>query len=448
MAESNSPLPRVALLTLGCASNLVDSEHIASVLEANGVEVTHELKGAAVAIVNTCGFIEAAKQESIDAILDVAGRHEGEGPDTLIVAGCLSQRYGEELRELLPEVDAFIGIDPEGVARLALRALGRPVGPLPSHVMLRSRRLTPAAWSYLRISHGCDNRCTYCAIPTIRGPLRSRPSDELIAEARFLVEQGVRELNVIAQDTANYGVDLGRGRCLHRLLRELCRVDGLEWIRLLYVHPAHVYEELVEVLATEPKLCPYLDVPLQHISDRILARMGRKVTRARIEAVIARLREAVPGITLRTTFMTGFAGETEAEFETLLQFVRAMRFDRVGCFAYSVEEGTPAARLADHVPEKVREERRDRLMAAQQEIAFELAAARAGERTTALVEEAGPLEGDLQPARSRREAPDVDPLIYLEGAGAGPGEFADVEIVGSVGYDCVARLLAKGCDEG
>ena len=193
MAESNLPRPRVALLTLGCASNLVDSEHIASVLAANGVEVTHELKGAAVAIVNTCGFIEAAKQESIDAILDVAGQDEGEGPDTLIVAGCLSQRYGDELAELLPEVDAFIGIDPEGVARLALRALGRPVGPLPSHFMLRSRRLTPAAWSYLRISHGCDNRCTYCAIPTIRGPLRSRPPDEMIAEARFLAEQDMGE---------------------------------------------------------------------------------------------------------------------------------------------------------------------------------------------------------------------------------------------------------------
>ncbi len=447
MGESNSPRPRVALLTLGCASNLVDSEHIASVLEANGVEVTHELRGAAVAIVNTCGFIEAAKQESVDAILDVAGRDARERPATLIVAGCLSQRYGDELAELMPEVDAFIGVDPEGVARLALRALGRPVGPLPSHFMLRSRRLTPAAWSYLRISYGCDNRCTYCAIPTIRGPLRSRPAGELIEEARFLAEHGVRELNVIAQDTANYAVDLGRPRSLHLLLRELCRVDGLAWIRLLYVHPAHVYDELVEVLAAEEKLCPYVDVPLQHVNDGILARMGRKVTRRRIEEVIGRLRDAVPGITLRTTFMTGFPGETDGDFQELLQFVRDVRFDRVGCFAYSQEEGTAAARLADQVPEGVREERRDLLMAAQQEIAFELAAARAGERTTVLVEETGALEGELQPARSRREAPDVDPLIYVEGAGAAPGEFVEVEIEGSLGYDCVARPVAEGDDE-
>jgi ribosomal protein S12 methylthiotransferase len=435
-----SSSPTVALLTLGCAKNLVDSEHIAALLASAGVRVIHSAPEADLAIVNTCGFIEEARQESVDLILEVGAGKEAGRPRAVVVTGCLSERYGAELHEALPEADAVIGIDPQGAAQMALRLLGLPSAPLPSDVPLRSHRLTPRGWSYLRIARGCDNRCAYCAIPLIRGPLRSRPMDELLEEARYLVEEGVRELNVIAQDTANYGVDADGERRLHVLLRRLCEVAGLRWLRLLYVHPAHVYDELLDVMAGEEKVCPYLDIPLQHIADPVLARMGRKVTRAEIERLLERLRERVRGLALRTTFMTGFPGETDAHFEELLAFVRQARFERVGCFAYSREEGTPAARLPEQVPAEVAEERRDALMTAQQEIAFELAAARRGERTEVLVEEGGLPEQGLWPARSPREAPDVDPVVLLTADRAPePGQFLPVEIVGAIGYDCVAE---------
>jgi ribosomal protein S12 methylthiotransferase len=431
------------LLTLGCAKNLVDSEHIASALAAAGVEVERDLREADVAVINTCGFIEPAKEEAVELILDVGARKAAGKLRALIVTGCLGQRYGVELAKLIPEADAVIGVDPEGAARLALKALGLPPEPLPSGVLLRSRRLTPKAWSYLPISYGCDNRCAYCAIPLIRGPLRSRPMPEVLAEARYLVEQGARELNVIAQDTSSYGVDTEGKPLCHALLSELCRIEGLAWVRLLYVHPAHVYDELIDVIAGEEKACPYVDMPLQHISDRVLRRMGRKVTRPQIEALIEKLRERIPGVTLRTTFMTGFPGETEEEFHELLDFVSEVRFDRVGCFAYSAEDGTRAARLRDQLPGAVRQERCGTLMAAQQEIAFELAAARAGERTLVLTEEDDPDAEGLRAARSRREAPDVDPVVYVAGDDVPAGEFVHVKIVGSAGYDCIAEVLPE-----
>jgi len=428
--------PRVALFTLGCAKNLVDSERIASVLEAAGAEVVHDLEGVRVAIVNTCGFIDAAKQESIDTVLDLAEQAGTGGMPTLIMAGCLSQRYAEQLREELPEVDAFVGVDPEETARVALQMLGL------AHrqgAVARSRRLTPAAWSYLQVSHGCDNRCAYCAIPLIRGPLRSRPADELLAEARFLAGQGVKELNVIAQDTTAYGLDTEGEQRIHLLLRDLCGVDGLEWVRLLYAHPAHFYDELTDVMAAQEKVCPYVDLPLQHVSDRILKAMGRRVTRAGIEELITDLRDRIPDLALRTTFITGLPGETEAEFEELIDFVQEWRFDRVGCFAYSPEEDTPAAGMPDQVPAHVAEERRDELMAVQAQIAAELARARVGRRERVLIEEAHGDAEDTYIARSRHEAPDVDPLIYVTSRRRlQPGEFIDVEIVAGEGYDCIA----------
>jgi len=439
--------PTAALLTLGCAKNVVDSEQIASLLERAGVEVGHRVSGSDVVIVNTCGFIDPAKEESIGVILEAAGLKGPEGPRALIVTGCLSERYGQELARLLPEADSIIGIDPAGAARAALRAIGLPVGSLPSGAVLRSRRLTPAAWGYLRISHGCDNRCAYCAIPLIRGPLRSVPPAELLDEARYLADQGVRELNVIAQDTTAYGVDLEGRPTVHLLLRELCRIEPLRWIRLLYSHPAHVYEELIDVMAAEGKVCAYVDVPLQHVSDPVLERMGRGTTRARVERLVRTLRERIPGVTLRTTFLTGFPGETDEDFDELMQFVRDVRFDRVGCFPYSCEEGTPAADLPGQVPPQVARERRDALMAAQQSIAFALAADRVGSRELVLMEEGAPSDDGLRPARSRAEAPDVDPLILVGGEDVpAPGEFVEVEIVGSSGYDCTARLAVEGHD--
>ena len=437
--------PTVALLTLGCAKNLVDSEQIATLLEQHGVRVATELAGASVAIVNTCGFIGPAKQESIDTILET-GAHKGQGGlHTILVTGCLSERYGDELRELLPEADIILGIDPEGTAREVLAAMGITAhAPAPGAV-LRQHRLTPPAWAYLRISEGCDNRCAYCAIPMVRGPHGSFPRGRLLDEARFLVERGARELNVIAQDTTSYGLDTEGRQSLHLLLRDLCGIDRLRWVRLLYCHPAHIYDELLDVMANEEKICPYVDLPLQHVNDRILTAMGRKIGRAQIESVIETIRDRIPGVTLRTTFLTGFPGETDAEFEELLEFIHLTRFDRVGCFAYSREEGTPAAEMPDQIPASIAEERRAAVMIEQQRIAFDLAAARVGEVALVLLEEHDVAEGELRPARSRREAPDVDPVVLIEGGAAVPpaGHFTQVRIVASSGYDCVAHLLTE-----
>lgn len=267
--------------------------------------------------------------------------------------------------------------------------------------------------------------------------------EEVIEEARRLAEDGVRELNVIAQDTASYGVDIYGERCVHTLLRELCRIGELRWIRLLYAHPAHLYDELMDAVAEEEKVCPYVDVPLQHVSDRVLRRMGRGLARAESEELVSALRRRIPGVTLRTTFLTGFPGETEFDFAEALDFVREMRFERLGAFAYSPEEGTAAEGLPDQVPQEVAERRRDELMATQQEIAFELAAERVGERAEVLMEEGEPLEDDLHPARSPHEAPDVDPLIYVHAPAPPPCEFARVEIVDAVGYDCIARVVEE-----
>ena len=436
----------VALLTLGCAKNVVDSEHIASLLEANGIQVGHDPARSRVAIVNTCSFIQDAKEESIEIILDAADLKEDGALEALIVTGCLSERYGPELEESLPEVDVFVGLDPQEAALAALRALGMAgdmgcIGP-----ELRGHRLTPAAWSYLRIAEGCDNRCAYCAIPDIRGPLRSRNPDEILAEARYLVGRGVRELNIIAQDTAAYGMDRNDLPSAPDLLERLCDEAGAKWIRLLYAHPAHIGDDLIEVVAGRGEVCPYVDMPLQHISDQMLRRMGRGIRRVAVEELIERVRERIPGVTLRTTFLLGFPGETDEDFEELLAFVEGVRFDRAGCFAYSREEGTPAAEFPDQVPAEVARERCDELMAAQQEVAFDLAEERVGGVTEVLMEE-GEAEDGLRPARSAHEAPDVDPVVYIEPPAPPPGEFATVRITESNGYDWVARTVKGEADE-
>jgi ribosomal protein S12 methylthiotransferase len=446
MRSSGNMPPRVAVMTLGCAKNLVDSEHIGSLLQAAGVEVVTDPTEAPVVVVNTCGFIDAAKEESIKAVLDVGQLKEVGSLRRLIVTGCLSQRFRGALRELLPEADVLIGVDPVGTAQAALWALGVQSG-LPEYCNLRSFRLTPARWSYLRIAEGCDNRCAYCAIPQIRGPLRSRPLDEIVEEAGGLLEDGVFELNVIAQDTTAYGADSGEPR-LHELLRRICALPHDKWVRLLYTHPAHFYPELIAVLAAEEPICPYLDIPLQHASDSVLKRMGRKVRRAEMERLIETLRRRIPDLTLRTTLMVGFPGETDGDFEELLEFVRAVRFDRLGAFAYSREDGTPAAALPGQVPQKVRQARHDELMRVQQEIAFALAAGRAGERTQVLVEEIGEEEGVTGMGRGLHEAPDVDPVIIVDhGRGLRVGDLIEVEIVGSLDYDCVARVFEKLKDD-
>jgi ribosomal protein S12 methylthiotransferase len=421
----------------------VDSEHIASLLEEAGVQVTTDITSAPVVIVNSCGFIDIAKEESIDAMLEVAELKEEGQLRHLIVTGCLTERYGDELRELLPEADVMTGIDPHTAAREAFWELGIKE-PLPSRCNLRGHRFTPRAWAYLRVAEGCDNCCAYCAIPSIRGPLVSRPMDEILEEAKDLVGQGAREINIIAQDTTSYGRDHGKAR-LHRLLRRLCEIEQNGWLRLLYTHPAHYYSELIDVLAERDEICPYLDVPLQHIADPVLERMGRGVRRSEIEDLIRTLRERMPDLTLRTTFLIGFPGETDDDFQELMDFVREMRFERLGAFRYSSEEDTRAHEFEDQVPREVREERYHELMQLQQTIAFETAAERIGEQTTVLIEEEQTEGAQNQTiGRSPAEAPDVDPVIFIEdGEDLRRGEMVDVEIIDSFEYDCIARLIGK-----
>ncbi len=438
-SSQKNMVPRVAIVNLGCAKNLVDSEHIGSLLQEAGVEVTTNPNNAPVVIVNSCGFIDIAKEESIDTILDIADLKSESNLHRLIITGCLTERYGSELRDLIPEADVMLGIDPHGAARAALWALGMR-NALPAQCNMRAHRFTPRAWAYLRISDGCDNRCAYCSIPTIRGPLVSRPMDEILSEAADLVAGGAREINVIAQDTTAYWRDHGAPR-LHELLRELCPVVDSGWIRLLYTHPRHYYPELIDVIADSSTIVPYLDLPLQHISDPILQNMGRGISREEIESLLHTLRSRVPGLTLRTTFLVGFPGETEEQFDELMAFVRNQQFDRMGAFKYSEEEDTPAASFSEQIDEQTQEERYRRLMDLQQEIAHENSQQRVGETTTVLVEEdREDVPDNMSVGRSVAEAPDVDPLIFIEnGDDLDDGQWVDVKIIEAHGYDCIAH---------
>ncbi|MFW6457654.1 MAG: 30S ribosomal protein S12 methylthiotransferase RimO, partial [Planctomycetota bacterium] len=421
---------------------------IGSLLEAAGVYVTTQPAEAPVVIINSCGFIDPAKEESIDTILDVAELKDTGKLRRLIVTGCLTERYGTDLQDLLPEVDVTLGIDPHGAARAALWALGmRSV--LPAECNMRALRFTPRSWAYLRISDGCDNCCAYCSIPAIRGPLVSRPLDEIVAEAQDLVNNGAKELNIIAQDTTAYGREHGQPR-LHELLREISQIDRDTWIRLLYTHPAHYYPQLINVLEEEPSIVPYLDIPLQHISDPILKAMGRGINRNEIESLIETLRNRIPHLVLRTTFLVGFPGETRPFFRELMRFVRETRFERMGAFKYSPEENTAAAGMTKQVDEEEREERYHELMSLQQKIAYETSQKRIGKITTVMVEtEHENAPDNMTVARSMAEAPDVDPFIFLEGQETfRDGQRLEVEITDAHGYDCFARPLTEESPDG
>src|SRR5438876_6527175 len=368
-----------AFVSLGCPKNLVDSERMLGKLAQDGYALVPEADGADVVVVNTCGFIEPARQESLAVIREMLALKEQGKVGAVVVAGCLAERKKEDLLKEVPEVDHIVGVfGREEIAQVVDRALSQHLEqrslfrPAPIKALEDTARLriTPRHYAYLKISEGCDRLCTFCAIPGMRGKHVTKPMEEVLREARELVEDGVRELNLVAQDTTYYGMDLyGRVR-LAELLGELDALEGLEWIRVLYAYPIHFTDELIETLAGAEKIVPYLDLPLQHINDRMLRRMQRKVNRAETEELLGKLRHAIPGLALRTTFITGFPGETEAEFEELLAFVQAQRFERVGVFPYSLEPGTPAARLPDHLPEPLKLERRNRLMEVQQDMAF------------------------------------------------------------------------------
>ena len=455
--------PKVGMISLGCAKNLVDAEIMLGSVLQRGMEITSRPEDADVLVVNTCAFIDSAKEESIEAILEA---HQQRGltgrPDQkLVVSGCMSQRFAKELRHEMPEVDAFVGLDQiaqlgaiaEDVLakRPALNGEDDEIDPafantrpkyIPDYDTPRFR-LTPVHFAYVKIAEGCNHPCSFCVIPQMRGKHRSRTPESVLAEIRGLVSEGVREINLISQDTTYYGMDLWprkagprqpvdstRGPTLAALLREIQEIEGEFWVRLLYTHPAHWSDELIETIAQCDKVARYIDIPLQHIDDSMLGRMRRETSRAQIENLIHRLRTGVPGVTLRTTFIVGFPGETDGEFTSLLDFIRRIRFERLGIFKYSQEEGSRAAKMPRQIPAKIKNARYRAAMSVQQQIAHEMAREKVGRKLKLLVD---------QPhiARSEGDAPDVDARVVLSEA-ARVGEFIRRRISGSRGYDLLA----------
>ena len=432
-------MKKINVITLGCSKNTVDSEHLMAQLAAAGYTVTHDSDrtDAKVVVINTCGFIGDAKQESIDMILRAAAAKQAGRIDRLFVVGCLSERYADELRPELPEVDEFFGVkDWEGV----VRALG---GEWRSDLATERRLTTPRHYAYLKIGEGCDWKCGYCAIPLIRGPHVSVPMEQVLDEARRLAAGGVRELMVIAQDTTYYGIDLYGRRMLAELLRRLCRIDGIEWIRLHYAYPAGFPDEVIEAMASEPKICKYLDIPFQHISDAQLASMHRRHTKAEAMELIGRLRGAIPDLALRTTLLVGYPGETEADFEELLAFVREVRFERLGVFPYSEEEGTwSAENLRDDIPETIKQQRAERVMALQNEISLENNRRRVGRTERVIIDSR---QGDWYVGRTQYDSPEVDQEILIPASERRllRGHFYDVTVTSAADYDLYGEIAAK-----
>ena len=430
---------KINVITLGCSKNTVDSEHLMARLAAAGYSVVFDSDrtDAKTVVINTCGFIGDAKQESIEMILRAAAAKRAGKIEHLFVIGCLSERYADELRTEIPEVDDYFGARTwEGI----IHALGASEDPA-----LETERLltTPGHYAYLKISEGCNWKCGYCAIPLIRGPHVSVPMEELETEARKLAAEGVRELIVIAQDTTYYGLDLYGRRMLGELLRRLCRIEGIAWIRLHYAYPAAFPDDVIEVMASEPKICKYLDIPFQHISDAQLAAMHRRHTKAEAMELIRRLRGAIPDLALRTTLLVGYPGETEADFTELLDFVREVRFDRLGVFAYSEEEGTYSAReLHDDIPEAVKQERVERIMALQNGISLYNNRRRVGRTEQVLIDSR---QGDFYVGRTQYDSPEVDQeiLIPADERRLLRGHFYDVRITSAADYDLYGTVVAK-----
>jgi len=437
------------MVSLGCPKNLVDAEVMLGVLSKQGYEITTDEKDADVIIVNTCSFIKEAKQESIDAILDLAERKHDGRCHTLIVSGCLPQRYQEELALELPEVDIFIGTgDYPRIAEILAEKGGtegqlRYVGD-PDYIYdesLPRLNSSPAWYSYLKIGEGCSNCCSYCIIPQLRGAYRSRPLEALVAEAERLVARGVKEINVISQDITRYGSDLEDGSTLETLVRRLAAIDGLRWIRLLYAYPDGITDSLIELIRDEPKVCKYLDIPIQHISDPVLKAMKRRSSEQQIRDLIAKLRSRIPSIALRTSLIVGFPGETFEDFSALMQFVEQTHFDRLGVFCYSREEGTPAAELPEQISERVKRERYRKLMRAQGRLSFRRNRALIGQTEQVIVEGYSEETELLLKGRSSRQAPDIDGQVYITAGTADVGDIVTLRITDSSDYDLIGEIV-------
>lgn len=437
---------KIGMVSLGCAKNRVDAEMLLFTLKQEGFEIVADPAMSDVAIVNTCGFIEDAKQESIDEILELAELKKEGRIQAIIVTGCLAERYQTEILKELYEIDAVVGIGANGdIANIIREVLkGKKVEEFPDKLCLDINaprlRSTPFYYAYLKIAEGCDNRCTYCAIPQIRGKFRSRKIEDITEEARGLVNNGVKELILIAQDTSRYGEDLYNKRMLPELLRELCKIDRDFYIRVLYCYPDRMTDELIETIANEPKVLKYIDLPLQHASGRLLKRMNRHGDREVLTNLINKLRAKIPNLTIRTTFITGFPGETEEDFTELSEFVRDMRFDRMGCFAYSPEEDTPAAEFPDQIDDEVKKHRRDIIMEQQAEIMVEKCEAMIG-RTVKVLFEGFDRYAECYYGRSSADAPEVDGKVFftIEGKKPSVGDIIDVEITDYIDVDLIGE---------
>jgi ribosomal protein S12 methylthiotransferase len=444
------PKGTYSFVSLGCPKNLVDSERMLGKLAQDGYTLVADADGADVVVINTCGFIEPARQESLAVIREMLALKEQGRIGSVVVAGCLAERKKEDLLKEVPGIDHIVGVfGREEIAlvvdravqhRTEQRSLFRPA-PVRALEDTARLRITPRHYAYLKISEGCDRTCTFCAIPGMRGKHVTKPIEEVIREAKELADDGVRELILVAQDTTYYGLDLyGRVR-LAELLRELDQIDGIEWIRVLYLYPIFFNDELIETLATSKKIIPYLDMPLQHINDRTLKRMQRRVRRHEIEELLAKLRTSIANLTMRTTFIVGFPGETEAEFDELATFVRDARFERCGVFTYSYEPGTPAVKLDGHLDEGLKEERRARLMEVQQANALAWSAAQVGKTLEVIVDGPDPEVPNHVQARGHADSPDIDCMVRVKGKNLQSGDIVPVKITAADAYDLVGRAV-------
>lgn len=446
---------KIGVVSLGCPKNLVDSETMLGLIHEENYEITNDPSEAEIIIVNTCGFIESAKEESINTILQMAEYKKSGSCKYIIVTGCLSQRYAEELFNELPEADAIAGVEVyDEIGSIIKRVINgerfimlersKPDVIYTSKETFLPRILTtPSYTAYLKIAEGCDNCCSYCVIPKIRGPYRSKPMEQVLKEAKALAANGVKELIVVAQDTTRYGEDLPGGKLLLAdLLKELNKIESLKWIRVMYCYPNNFTDELIETFASLDKVCKYVDLPLQHASNRLLASMNRYDTREEVETLLAKLRKRIPEIVIRTTFIVGFPGETDADFEELKEFVEQQRFENAGVFAYSQEEGTVAGAMPNQIPDEIKQERYHELMALQAQISEEIHKDTEGQTLEVLVEGIEEDGSGLHYGRSYREAPDIDGLVFIENPGdIKPGCFVKVNILQGFTYESVGERI-------
>ena len=438
---------KILFISLGCDKNLADSEEMLGLLTANGHEIVDSEEEADAIVINTCCFIHDAKEESVNTILEMAEYKKSGTCKALIVAGCMAQRYKEEIAQEIPEVDAVLGTTSYGDIVKALNEVQagnvfqefRDINELPEDCGHRVIT-TGGHFGYLKIAEGCDKHCTYCIIPSLRGKFRSVPEERLLKQAEYMASQGVRELILVAQETTVYGTDLYGKKTLHLLLKKLCQIRGIRWIRVLYCYPEEIYDELIQTMKEEKKICHYLDLPIQHASDKILRRMGRRTSKQQLIDIITKLRREIPDIVLRTSLITGFPGETEEDHQELMEFVDEMEFDRLGVFTYSPEEGTPAETMEGQVPEEVKEARRDEIMELQQEISLDKGNDRIGQEVLVMIE--GKVSGEsAYIGRTYGDAPKVDGYIFVQtGELLVTGDFAKVTVTGALEYDLIGEL--------